>query len=114
VEEVLSKSLRYAKSASDNQNLGWTTRLNLLSAYYNVFESAAERSQIGKQAQVAASNLTLLGQYADAKEAFQLSELCHVKVPYNGSKIWRILKWALPAALRIELRLFQLKRAFHK
>lgn len=114
IEEVLSKSLRYAESASNNQNLGWVTRLDLLTGYSKLFEDAIVRRQIGKQAQFAASNLILLGQSAEAEKALYLSELCNVKVPDNASKIWQILKWVLPSSIRINLRLFQLKKAFHK
>ena len=114
VEEVLSYSVRYAQSASADQGLGWLTRINLLWEYYESFHNIPDRKEIGRQAQIAASRLIMCGQFSAAKNAFQLSELCKVKVPENNSKIWKYLKKTVPASARINLRLWQLKIAFHK
>ena len=114
IEEVLSYSFRYPTSASTDQSLSWLTRLSLLQNYFEIFADEAIRMETGKQAQVAAGNLIIYRQFAAAKKAFQLSELCKVKVPYNNSKIWGYIKWGTPPSLRISLRLLQLKLAFRK
>lgn len=114
IEEVLSYSWRYEQSASTNQALGWLTRLNLLQEYATFLNDEPFLTQIGKQAQLTASKLILSQQYDAAKAAFQLSETCKVQIPDNHSKVWKILKTLLPAALRIELRLLQLKLAFNR
>lgn len=114
IEEVLSYSLRYPNSASENQQLGWIIRLHLLREYFELFNSKTERTEIGIQAQITASNLLLSGNLAKAKQALQLSELCGIKVPHNNSKLWKMIKMILPAAYRIQLRLIQLRIAFRK
>ncbi|WP_295720273.1 glycosyltransferase family 2 protein [Mucilaginibacter sp.] len=114
IEEVLSYSLRYPASASTDQSLSWLTRLNLLQNYFEIFTDEATRMETGKQAQVAAGSLIIYRQFSAAKKAFQLSELCKVKVPYNNSRIWGYIKWGTPSSLRISLRLLQLKLAFRK
>lgn len=114
IEEVLSYSWRYGQSASTDQNLGWLIRLNLLQEYATFLKDRSCRNEIGKQAQLTASVLILSKQYDAAKKAFHLSEKCKIKVPDNNSAIWQVLKTVLPKALRIELRLLQLKLAFNK
>ena len=114
IEEVLSYSLRRPSSASENQHLGWVVRLNLLSEYFELFNSKTERTEIGIQAQITASNLLLSGNLTKAKQALQLSELCGIKVPHSNSKLWKIFKIILPKAFRIQLRLIQLQIAFRK
>ncbi|MET4083624.1 glycosyltransferase involved in cell wall biosynthesis [Pedobacter sp. UYP30] len=114
VEEVLSYSLRYPNTASQNQNLGWITRLNLLDEYYNLFSTEPERKAIGIQAQKVASTFVISSNIPKAKQALKLSELCGVKVPYNNSKLWKLVKIILPASGRVHMRLLQLKFAFRK
>lgn len=114
IEEVLSYSLRYEQSASTNQDQGWLTRLSLLQEYAVLFKDYTIRKEIGKQAQVTAGKLILSHKYDAAKQAFQLSEACKVKVPENNSRVWKVIKAILPASIRIELRLLQLKSAFSK
>ena len=114
IEEVLSYSNRYNESASADQCLGWITRLTLLQDYYEKFTDNMSRLEIGKQAQITASNLILCRQFSKAKTALKLSELCGLKVPYTSSKLWAFLKSTMPSRLRINLRLFQLKLAFKK
>jgi glycosyltransferase involved in cell wall biosynthesis len=113
IEKVLSYSLRYSESASKNQSFGWLIRLSLLQNYYTLFTDDTNRVIIGKQAQIAAGNLILSKQTEPAKIALQLSELCDVKVPDNNSKIWKLIKIIFPEALRINLRLLQLRLAFN-
>jgi len=114
IEEDLSYSLRYPESASADQRTGWNIRAGLLQEYYETFKDQTIRAEIGKQAQVVASKFILLQQYAHAKKMLQLSELCKVKVPYNQSKLWGIIKMVTPSSFRIRLRIMQLKVAFNK
>lgn len=114
VEEVLSYSLRYPNTASEDQNLGWITRLNLLTEYYKFFSTEPERKAIGIQAQKVASTFIISGNLLKAKQALQLSEQCGVKVPNNNSKLWKLIKMILPASGRVNIRLLQLKLAFRK
>ena len=114
IEEVLCRSLRYNNSASANQHHGWLTRLDLLTTYAKSFKERAEQIEIGRQANLAASNFILLGDASAATRAFRLSESCGVQVPDNKSTLWHILKAVLPAGIRIPLRVFQLRTAFRK
>ena len=114
IEEVLCRSLRYNNSASANQHHGWLTRLDLLTTYAKSFKERAEQIEIGRQANLAASNFILLGDASAATRALRLSESCGVQVPDNKSTLWRILKTLLPARIRIPLRVFQLRTAFRK
>jgi len=114
IEEVLSRSLRYNDSASSNQAQGWLTRLNLLNAYSKSFTGIVEQAEIGRQANVTASNLILMGETDAATKALELSEACGVIVPDNNSRVWQILKNIMPASARIPLRIFQLRMAFKK
>ncbi|MGY3211658.1 glycosyltransferase family 2 protein [Mucilaginibacter sp. HD30] len=114
IEEVLCRALRYNNSASANQHHGWLTRLDLLTAYAKNFKGRAEQKEIGRQANLAASNFILLGDASAATKALRLSESCGVTVPDNKSTLWRILKTVLPAGIRIPLRVFQLRTAFRK
>jgi glycosyltransferase involved in cell wall biosynthesis len=114
IEEMLSYSLRYSESASADQSSGWLIRLGLLQDYHEKFTDDANQFEIGKQAQATASHLILCRQFGAAKTALKLSELCGLQVPHTKSTLWACLKWTLPATLRINLRLFQLKLAFKK
>jgi glycosyltransferase involved in cell wall biosynthesis len=112
IEEVLSISIRYSNSASQDQTAGWLTRLSLLQAYQKQYADKIIRDMIGRQAQLTASKLILSRQYDAAKSALKLSELCGLKVPDSKSPVWRVLNTILPARLRIKLRMAQLKFAF--
>jgi glycosyltransferase involved in cell wall biosynthesis len=114
IEEVLSFAIRYPGSVSEDQTMGWLTRLNFLQKYSQRFTNAVTRLAIGRQAQVTAGKLIMGKQYAQAKTALQLSEACNVKVPDNQNLLWGFLKSVLPASLRIKLRLAQLKQAFRQ
>lgn len=114
IEEVLCRALRYSDSASANQHNGWLTRLDLLTAYAKNFKGKTEQIEIGRQANLAASNFVLIGDPSAAARALRLSESCGVTVPDNRSTLWRILKAILPAGVRIPLRVFQLRTAFRK
>lgn len=114
IEEVLSYAYRYSNSASNNYTQGWLNRLLLLQSYYQQFTNLQIRDTIGKQAQTAASHLVILHQYKAAQSALKLSEKCGVKVPDKNSSSWNLIKLLLPAFVRVQLRLVQLKYAFRK
>lgn len=111
-EQVLSYSIRNPKSASEDQHLGWKTRLELLLSYQKKFSADAHQHEIGIQLQKVAVNLIILGDIQCAKSAYQLSEKCNVPVPDNPSLLWNVIKFILPGYLRIGLRILQLKYAF--
>jgi glycosyltransferase involved in cell wall biosynthesis len=112
IEEVLSISIRYSNSASADQTSGWLTRLTLLKTYQKHYTDKNVLRTIGKQAQLTASKLILSRRYPDAKSALRLSELCGLKVPDSKSPVWGVINAILPAWLRINLRMTQLKIAF--
>lgn len=113
LEEVLSYSVRHNLSASIDQDYGWQARLFFLQHYADLFIFQSVQHAVGRQAQVAASNLVIYKRFKEAQLALNLSEKCGVKVPDNGNFIWKIFKFFLPKSIRIKLRLVQLKNAFN-
>lgn len=114
IEKVLSIAVRHENSASSNQVSGWLNRLSLLTSYQQQFTGKDTQKVIGQQAQFAASRLIMAQQYAAAKSALKLSELCGLKVPDNSNPVWSLLRFILPASFRVHLRMTQLKIAFKK
>ncbi|WP_443938119.1 glycosyltransferase family 2 protein [Pedobacter sp. MW01-1-1] len=114
IEKELSYAYRYADSASSNQNLAWKIRFNLLRQYANTYSNNEVQFAIGAEAQKVASSFILMKEFQLAKEAFQLSENCKLKVPFKSSLFWKIYKFILPRSWRIKFRMFHLKKAFKK
>lgn len=113
IEEVLSYSVRRVNSASTNQLYGWQTRLSFLNEYAKKFKSKECSRAIGDQAQITASNLIFYRSFNEAEDALKLSESCGVKVPNKKSFVWNFIKFLMPQAIRVKIRLLQLKNAFH-
>ncbi|WP_207532694.1 glycosyltransferase family 2 protein [Desertivirga arenae] len=113
IEEVLSFAVRGDNTLSSNQRKAWITRVNLLRDYFNKHRSQINLQVIGYEAQKAAFQLALLQDFKKSKEAFLLSEQCGVSVPDKQTSIWKLFH-KLPAWLRIELRVLQLRIAFRK
>lgn len=112
IEEVLSISIRSLTSLSCDQIKACQTRYALLRGYYYNPSFKEVHKTIGREAQKIASALIMYNDIRTAKLALKLSERCGVKVPDSKNFFWSVFKLALPASLRIFIRLIQLRLAF--
>jgi glycosyltransferase involved in cell wall biosynthesis len=112
IEETLSFSLRYGKSASSDQGKGWVYRYQALYKYFQLFQNHPILANIGREAEKTASGLILYNLPNESRLAFGLALKCGISIPTSKSILWKIIKRIVPDSLIIELRIFQLKKAF--